>query len=466
MPKRCIVALIALIALSCLARSAAAAVTHTVVRGENLYRIARQYWPEAYASDPYGCVKRIIDANALKDPGSIFPGEKLSIPVDAPQGEALSEQQPSSPPPAELPSEDDLRRVATADDRDTGSAGPATVAPAAAAPAEATTVRWTVQPHETPAAIAAALGRRYGCSIDWRAMLAENGISDPRKLPEGKTLVVTLPGAQGVETPSAPAEKEALLGVSLDERASGDGAESSSTVEQGEDASEETGEAGPSITTAAGLHGELLDLGLLRPYKSQSDATELLRAVKRLYSSATYKTFRGTVKTKKDGSLRIMKGSTDVTREILDEVARQHRLREEARRTLGDHFDSPVEHPDFSRWLGEASTHLTRVSDPRKRLAIMKTLVKIESSGGQNLVSSAGCIGVGQLAIATADTYDANPWDARQNLRASAQFINDLLKRYGGSLHKAMAYYNGGGDLSNGASYARNFTAQVDRRLA
>lgn len=78
------------------------------------------------------------------------------------------------------------------------------------------------------------------------------------------------------------------------------------------------------------------------------------------------------------------------------------------------------------------------------RPGLMKALVQAESAGDPNAVSSAGARGVGQFMPAMVQHYKVDMSNPDDQLRASAQYMSDLLKQYGGNERAALAHYNGG----------------------
>lgn len=52
-------------------------VTHTIVEGDTLYSLVKRY----YGTAPESLVDAVADANNLSDPGSLFLGQKLMMPV-------------------------------------------------------------------------------------------------------------------------------------------------------------------------------------------------------------------------------------------------------------------------------------------------------------------------------------------------------------------------------------------------
>jgi soluble lytic murein transglycosylase-like protein len=76
--------------------------------------------------------------------------------------------------------------------------------------------------------------------------------------------------------------------------------------------------------------------------------------------------------------------------------------------------------------------------------AFVHHVAKAESALKQEAVSPKGAIGVMQLMPGTAASLGADPYDAEENVDAGARHLRDLLVRYQGSAHKALAAYNAG----------------------
>lgn len=78
-------------------------------------------------------------------------------------------------------------------------------------------------------------------------------------------------------------------------------------------------------------------------------------------------------------------------------------------------------------------------------MALLKAVAKAESNFNQNVVSSAGAVGVMQLMPETAkDLGVQNIYDTRQNILGGAKELSQLLKRYDGDLTLTLAGYNAG----------------------
>ena len=72
------------------------------------------------------------------------------------------------------------------------------------------------------------------------------------------------------------------------------------------------------------------------------------------------------------------------------------------------------------------------------------SVVAAESGYQTGAVSPKGAIGLMQLMPATAQTYNANPYDPSQNVEAGAAYLRELLIKYNGDARLALAAYNAG----------------------
>ncbi len=77
--------------------------------------------------------------------------------------------------------------------------------------------------------------------------------------------------------------------------------------------------------------------------------------------------------------------------------------------------------------------------------ALIKAVIKQESAGDPNAVSSKGAKGLMQLIDSTASMLGVkDPFNPIQNIMGGAKYLSMLLKRFEGDLKKALASYNAG----------------------
>jgi soluble lytic murein transglycosylase-like protein len=76
---------------------------------------------------------------------------------------------------------------------------------------------------------------------------------------------------------------------------------------------------------------------------------------------------------------------------------------------------------------------------------IILSLIARESNFRENVVSSSGAIGLGQLMPETAKDMNVNdPYNPEENIKGTVKYISWLLKRNNGDLFKSLAGYNMG----------------------
>lgn len=77
--------------------------------------------------------------------------------------------------------------------------------------------------------------------------------------------------------------------------------------------------------------------------------------------------------------------------------------------------------------------------------ALLHAIIAVESGYNPRAVSPKGAIGLMQLMPDTARRYGAaDPYDPEQNVRAGAQYLRDLMSRFGNDLKLTLAAYNAG----------------------
>jgi soluble lytic murein transglycosylase-like protein len=78
--------------------------------------------------------------------------------------------------------------------------------------------------------------------------------------------------------------------------------------------------------------------------------------------------------------------------------------------------------------------------DPNLARAVMR----LESGGNPNAVSSAGAIGLMQLMPGTARSLGVDPKDPKRNLEGGIKYLAFLADKYDGDYEKTLAAYNAG----------------------
>jgi soluble lytic murein transglycosylase-like protein len=101
--------------------------------------------------------------------------------------------------------------------------------------------------------------------------------------------------------------------------------------------------------------------------------------------------------------------------------------------------------------------------------ALLHSVAKAESGYQVAALSPKGAIGLMQLMPATAAELNADPNDPEQNADAGARYLRELLIRYDGSAHRALAAYNAGPgavERYNGVPPYRETREYIDRILS
>jgi hypothetical protein len=101
---------------------------------------------------------------------------------------------------------------------------------------------------------------------------------------------------------------------------------------------------------------------------------------------------------------------------------------------------------------------------------VIEALIAQESGNNPKAVSRTGAKGLGQFMPATAAQYGiaGREFDPQANIRATVNYLADLLKQFGGDINKALTAYNagpgrGGIPLATGenATFARDVLARI-----
>jgi soluble lytic murein transglycosylase-like protein len=75
---------------------------------------------------------------------------------------------------------------------------------------------------------------------------------------------------------------------------------------------------------------------------------------------------------------------------------------------------------------------------------LARAVMRMESGGNPNAVSSAGAIGLMQLMPGTAKGLGVNPKDPKRNLEGGIKYLAQLADKYDGDYVKTLAAYNAG----------------------
>jgi soluble lytic murein transglycosylase len=103
-------------------------------------------------------------------------------------------------------------------------------------------------------------------------------------------------------------------------------------------------------------------------------------------------------------------------------------------------FRTSEYNPDvYDNMINEAS-RLHGISFP-----LLKAVIKVESDFNPKAVSRAGALGLMQIMPENAKAFGMrDPFDPRENILTGTQYFRELLERFNGKLHLALAAYNAG----------------------
>lgn len=117
---------------------------------------------------------------------------------------------------------------------------------------------------------------------------------------------------------------------------------------------------------------------------------------------------------------------------------------DEPTRTARDAPSSPNPNPDSSASAFD-SVIREAASAYGVPFALIKAVIRAESSFNPHVVSHAGAMGLMQLMPATAESLNcADPFDPRDNIFAGTQYLKILGDRYNGDMNLVLAAYNAG----------------------
>ena len=74
---------------------------------------------------------------------------------------------------------------------------------------------------------------------------------------------------------------------------------------------------------------------------------------------------------------------------------------------------------------------------------LIAAVIHVESRGKENVVSSAGAVGLMQLEPSTAKMMHVNPWNPKENVVGGALYLAKLIRQFS-SIEKALIAYNEG----------------------
>lgn len=123
---------------------------------------------------------------------------------------------------------------------------------------------------------------------------------------------------------------------------------------------------------------------------------------------------------------------------------------------------APIAESDLAPLVKEAA--LAQDMSP----GLIRAVIRQESASFPCAISDKGAVGLMQLMPETAQRFESDPYDAKQNIQAGSRYLKQLLTRYKGDTRLALAAYNAGPervDAAGGVPSISETTAYVEAIL-
>lgn len=129
--------------------------------------------------------------------------------------------------------------------------------------------------------------------------------------------------------------------------------------------------------------------------------------------------------------------------DVLSHALDQDGVSKEVKGLVKDNFSKLPE--NFEQYMETVTSEISSAYGVDIPLNLVKSVIKQESGFNPEAVSHAGAQGLMQLMPATAKGLGVyNSMNPYQNLRGGVKYIAQMLHRFEGNLHKALAAYNAG----------------------